>query len=392
MNNNCNIVGSWAILPEVFDTLAMSYKDSKEKNSEKRPKNTVVREGNTAILYIDGVLSFRDEGWKSWFGMDTYQSIGNSIDELAADPTLQNIVLSIHSPGGEVSGVADLANKIFALRDSKNIVAHTQGRACSAAYWLASACSKVYMSDNAEVGSIGVLCSYYAPEKDNGLKTVVSDLSENKVPDVNDPKGLAQIKETLNDLAAVFIENVARFRGVTAQHVLDNYGRGKVFVGQKAVDQGLADGVMTMDELLNKIKTQGGLMAEENNKAEVQAQAEAIANARAEAVAEERMRASAIREVFAGLDMDTDCQRFIDEGKTKEEAMAFAFGKAKEKLAEVGKSETALSDEQKRLIKKGMEAEASAQNGIAAGVSATAEDAQEKSFMEGFASAMKKEG
>ena len=70
----------------------------------------------------------------------------------------------------------------------------------------------------------------------------------------NDPEGLALIKKELNDLAEVFVQNVARNRGTTAEDVKMNFGKGGVFIGENAVAARLADGVMSLDELCEKMK------------------------------------------------------------------------------------------------------------------------------------------
>ena len=134
----------WAIMPTEIENICSSdfgdptWKDSNEPNHK---NNVDIRDG-IAILHIDGALTYRSNVWKAIFGMDTYDSIANAFNEIIANDDVKGIVLSIDSPGGILSGVSDLAELIYKNRGTKEcgIVAHSAGRMCSAAYWIASAC------------------------------------------------------------------------------------------------------------------------------------------------------------------------------------------------------------------------------------------------------------
>lgn len=183
---------------------------------------------------------------------------GTSIDYLARDvtsaldnPAVQSLLLVFDSPGGEVTGVSELAAAIFAGRDRKPIHAYVDGMACSAALWLASACRSITVNDTAITGSIGVVMAMPDPAKTNIKEIeIVSSQSPNKRPDVTTEQGRSQIQTMLDHLADVFIQAVAIHRGVTAETVLADFGAGGVFVGQHAVDAGLADRVGSFEETL----------------------------------------------------------------------------------------------------------------------------------------------
>lgn len=378
--------------------------------------NVTRREDGIAVIHVDGALSYRSNWLAYFFDKDTYNSIEAAFDECLADESVKGIVFDINSPGGEVSGCADLADKIFNARGSKpyGIVARTGGMMCSAAYWLGSSCEKVYTASNGTLGSIGVLCAF-TKIKESILETqvVVSDLSPNKDPAPDDPEGLRLIKEELNSLAEVFINSVARNRGTTAEDVEQNFGQGGVFIGDKAVAANLADGVMSLDDVCEEMKKQGiqsnggAFMATtvKNPKAEKPEEVDVEA-LKAQAVADYKNRVASIEGVFEGLEISAeDKAQFIDGDKTVAEATEFALAKAKEKLATQAedlkkvsaerdefktkaenseKNLTAgLSEEQKRLIKAGLEHESSAQNGVTAGGDAGA--ANDKLLKEAYA-------
>ena len=91
---------------------------------------------------------------------------------------------------------------------------------------------------------------------------IISSQSPNKQPDPATEEGYAQIQTTVNDLADVFVREVARNRGVSVDTVLTKFGAGATFVGDKATKAGLADRLGNLEsvisELANTSKQQEG--------------------------------------------------------------------------------------------------------------------------------------
>lgn len=374
----------------------------KESGKINQENHVTILENGIAMISVDGALSYRSDEWTAWFGEDTYDSIGQAFDRCMADEEINGIIFDINSPGGECNGVADLSDKIFAARESGKkpfgIVARTGGQMCSAAYWLGSACDKVYTASNGTLGSIGTLIAFNKAASDS-MNVVVSDLSPFKSPSPNDAKGLKLIKKELNSLTEVFISAVARNRGTTVENVKENFGKGSVFIGAEAVEAGLADGVCSIEEiceLMNNLKIKGANMPETKTAAAEPVDVEAIkAEAGANAVAAYKERCEAIHNIFAGLNISQETEKeYIDGDKTVAEATAFALEQSKktvtaqaEELAKITaerdsfktkaeegeakvkaleeSSENGLTEEQKRLIKAGIEHEAHAQNSVA---------------------------
>lgn len=371
-----------------------------KENGEYDVRNIVdYRKDGIAVIHVDGALSYRTDFWSAIYGMDTYNSIEEAFDEVLSDKKVKGIVFDINSPGGEVSGCADLAEKIYNARGSKEygIVARTGGLMCSAAYWIGSACEKVFTAANGTLGSIGVLCAYN--KSDDAMDVVVSDLSPDKAPTPDTDEGLALIKQELNDLAEVFIGAVSKHRNTTATDVKENFGKGGVFIGQKAVDAHLADGVASIEEICAAM-VNGEPVEFVNNKKKVESMAEnKTAEISAEEIAKNAIAAYKqsiydVKALFESCHIEEDANAFVDGGKTLADAKEFAFDAMKknasamqEKLeamekanaeaiaakdAEINalKSEKAgaeLSAEQKLAIQKGLEADASAANSVQGG-------------------------
>ena len=194
-------------------------------------------------------------------GATSYDRLARDFATMVESPDVRSIVLNIDSPGGEANGVAEFADMIFAARDRKPIVAYVGGMGASAAYWLASAAGEIVVSETAMLGSIGtVLGIQDTSERDAkaGVKRteIVSSQSPNKRVDAFSEEGRAKLQARVDALSDVFIAKVARNRGVDADTVLQDFGQGDVFVGQAAVEAGLADRIGSFEQVIAEL--QGG--------------------------------------------------------------------------------------------------------------------------------------
>ena len=140
----------------------------------------------------------------------------------------------------------------------------------SAAYWIGSAANQVIVERTAQVGSIGVLYMHYDWSKydaEMGLKvTVITSgkykaIGNNAEPLSDDARAIIQAE--MDQIYDLFIETVARNRGVSTEKVLVDMADGRVFIGQQAVEAGLADQTGSFEDALEAavdlIPAQSGL-------------------------------------------------------------------------------------------------------------------------------------
>lgn len=223
-------------------------------------KSVVVRDG-VAILAVEGPIFRRAD-------MLTEMSGATSVDAIARDfaaaldaPTVNAILLTIDSPGGEAAGINELASTIFAARGQKPITAYVDGIGASAAYWLASAADAIVVDSMALVGSIGVVMAVPDPTKTNTRDiTFVSSQSPNKRPNPTTEQGKTGLQALVDDMGSVFINAVALHRGVSTDTVLSDFGQGGLFVGQAAVAAGLADRIGSFESVLSSLQSQTHLL------------------------------------------------------------------------------------------------------------------------------------
>jgi len=216
---------------------------------------------NVAVLPVIGPIVPRASFFARMSGMADVQGMAKDLRVALDSPDVDAILLNIDSPGGVVTGIAEFADMLFAAQAVKPIVAYVYGLGASAAYWIASATSEIVTAPTAETGSIGIVAAYTdyrkADEK-RGIRSleIVSSVSPKKRPDVFTDEGKAQVQRAVDDLADIFVATVARNRGTTEEDVRDNFGKGDVLVGQRAVDSGLTDRIGSLESIISELQTQ----------------------------------------------------------------------------------------------------------------------------------------
>jgi hypothetical protein len=78
-------------------------------------------------------------------------------------------------------------------------------------------------------------------------------IAELKNPDPGTEEFNAEVQGVIDAMAQVFVEAVARNRGVATETVLNNFGKGGTFVGQMAIEAGLADSIGTFEGTLAEL-------------------------------------------------------------------------------------------------------------------------------------------
>jgi len=272
-------------------------------------KNTrdIEKHLGTAVIPVNGPLFRHASLMTDISGATSYQALRKDLQTAHDAQDVSDLVLAFDSPGGETNGMLELADAIYALRGKgKRVVAYIGGAGASAAFGLAAACDEVVVSPTAIVGSIGVIGSYRDEDDDKAI-TIVSSQSPNKNADPATDVGRALLQQRVDDLAQVFIERVATYRGMSAADIAKAGNHGGVLVGQKSVDAGLADRTGSLEGLIEELartRTAKGPQMFQTKMAAAfglgaDATEEQLEQAAARAVAAERFQADACAAVGA---------------------------------------------------------------------------------------------
>lgn len=221
-------------------------------------RSYLVMDGGIAVIPIHGTLVHRTKGFDALSGMMSYKMIGNRFDAAMNDSMVNSIILDVDSHGGEINGVFDLSDKIFAARGEKPVYGLIDELAYSAAYALISGAEKIYCPRTGGAGSIGVITAHVdESEKDKmeGRKVTFTFAGKRKA-DFNKHEPLS--KEAQKTLEAhvqstqdLFVATVARNRGLSEDEVRAT--EAAFFIGKSALNAGLVDVVMSTDDALIEI-------------------------------------------------------------------------------------------------------------------------------------------
>lgn len=209
-----------------------------------------------AIIPVDGTLVHdKFGGLDPESGMTNYSSIQLKAEAAAADPEVRGIVLDINSPGGSAAGVFNLSQQLAEIAQTKPIWAVVDELACSAAYALASACTKIVAPENAMLGSIGVVMMHVDQSqmvKGMGLDVTYIFSGDHKI-DGNSFEPMpaavrASFQKGVDDARDRFVQLVATNRGMEPQAVYDT--QAQVYDAREALEVGLLDEIMRTDKVL----------------------------------------------------------------------------------------------------------------------------------------------
>lgn len=186
-------------------------------------------------------------GQNDWYVDTDYSDLQARIERAAADPSLKTIDLIFDSPGGNVIGLPETADKIRAANRIKPVRGFVRGICASAAYWLASQCSTISLTQSGEVGSVGCLDISVDATKalDNaGLRiTAIASTPEKteRAPfNALSDSAREHMQQGVNAWYQDFLSAVRRGRGARVSPT-GTYGNGRMLSAKDALAAGMVD-------------------------------------------------------------------------------------------------------------------------------------------------------
>jgi len=189
-----------------------------------------------AVIDINGVITDSDK-------------IDRQLERFGKDDGVKAIVLHIDSPGGGAAASQEVYHEVLRVRNElhKPVVASVESVGASGAYYIASACDKIYANQASVVGSIGVIMewtNYGDLLRWAKLKPV--NLHDGALKDAGDPtremtpQEQAYFQGLIDNMYAQFIHDVAVGRHTTPEKI-QPLATGQVWTGQEAQPLGLID-------------------------------------------------------------------------------------------------------------------------------------------------------
>ena len=254
------------------DRLNLDVEGLQIKSDAKDQRVATTNKG-VAVIPIVGSMSHRSTGIEAMSGMTSYTTLQKQFEAAFNDPKVGSILMDIDSPGGSVAGAFDFRDYLMSKKGTKPVYALARDAMCSAAYLIGSTADKVYATQTARVGSIGVVAMHTDASgkmEKEGLKPTF--ISAGKFKTAGNPyeklegEKLKYLQDSVDESYDMFINAVADARGIDKKAIRDTEAR--VYGGKKAVEIGLADGIRTYESVIAEMSapnftTQGTKMENE---------------------------------------------------------------------------------------------------------------------------------
>lgn len=161
------------------------------------------------------------------------------------------VALELNSPGGSPVQSSLIAARIRRLSEETGVpvLAFCEDVAASGGYWIATAADEIFVDQSSIVGSIGVISAGFGAHEfldRQGFERRVHTAGTSK--SMLDPfrpekaEDVARLERLLGQLHETFIAQVKGRRGAKLKDDPELF-TGEVWIGQPAIDVGLADGI-----------------------------------------------------------------------------------------------------------------------------------------------------
>ncbi len=219
--------------------------------------------GKIAVIPLDGIIA---HGATGSLGDDMVEDFKLALEQARADPEVKAVVISVDSPGGEITASDVLYNSLGLFSKNKPSVVYFNSLGASGAYY--TACGGSYIMCNATTftGSIGVIIStlnYRDLFGKVGLQSVV--FKSGKFKDMLNgaremtPDEQSYIQSLVMQSYDRFVGIVAKSRGLDEQILRAGVADGRILSGTDAFASKLVDQLGYIENAYAKARELGGV-------------------------------------------------------------------------------------------------------------------------------------
>lgn len=232
-------------------------------NNDSSDSNILVENG-VGTLYVEGDITSSRTGWESLCGGCNYPDLISRTETLISQGA-KFIHMQVDSGGGSAHKAMESARLIRSKCDEAGVklIAYVDGSSGSAAYVLSSVAHEVIANPTSSVGSIGCVIALTDRSKQmemDGIKPIFITSTEGKAPYNEDgsfrEEFLGDLKDDVDALHNDFVEHVNNYRGIPAEKI--NAMKSKMYRAPLALEQGLIDKVMEVEEFCNYLADMSG--------------------------------------------------------------------------------------------------------------------------------------
>ena len=207
--------------------------------------------GSTAVLGIDGPIlkdDFCDVGMNGK---------AEQIRAAYQHPNINSIIIKMDTPGGQSNAPALAADAIReAIAAGVPVIGWVDhGMSASAGYWILAACTEAWLSQPSDqVGSIGAYQRVRKNSSTDLLEVYAPQSKQKNLPQRAAAAGdTSHLEAELAQLVDVFHASVQADRGDRLS-AAGAWKEGGLFMGEKAVAEGLAEGICTFAQVVQRVQ------------------------------------------------------------------------------------------------------------------------------------------
>jgi capsid assembly protease len=216
--------------------------------------------GTVAVIPLQGVLMPRSTLFSQISGGTSLQDFAVSLRDAVSNEQVSAILIDCNSPGGSTDMVPETAALLRSANAQKPITAIANTDSASAAYWLASQAGELVCTPSGMVGSVGVYAAHTdlsAQKTMLGEHTTLISAGPYKTELSSfaplTPEAEAAVQNVVDQYYAMFVNDVARGRGVSSTDVRNGFGQGRMLTASDALAAGMVDRVATFDDTFNRL-------------------------------------------------------------------------------------------------------------------------------------------
>jgi protease-4 len=192
-------------------------------------------------------------------------SVGEAFREAAADDEVKAIVFRIDSPGGSALASDLIWRAARQARQRKPVIVSMSDVAASGGYYVAAGATRILAQPGSFTGSIGVVL--FKPDVSGllanlGIHTETLARGElaglTSVTTPMTPAERARIVDSMEHVYDLFLDRVSEGRRLSTEDI-DAIGRGRVWTGSQAVENGLVDELGGFFAAIDAAKTAAGI-------------------------------------------------------------------------------------------------------------------------------------
>lgn len=219
------------------------------------------------VLDIEGVINGGGESSGFFASESTVVQVTEKLRKAEKDSNIKAVVIRMDSPGGGVTASDIIYREVLRFKEKTKIPVYVSmlDVAASGGYYISMAADQVYASPTTVTGSIGVIAMFpqvagLGDKIGVGMEVIKSGQNKDMGAMWHKmaPEERAIMQSVIDEMYNKFTTIVAANRTDLSMEKVRELADGRIYTGQQALDNGLVDGIMYLDEVIDLAAKENG--------------------------------------------------------------------------------------------------------------------------------------